>query len=43
MNIFPEFFSLIDNLKILKLLKLLIVSNIQYNVFKIFYEVFKYI
>ena len=43
MNIFPKFFSLIGNLKILKLLKLLIVSNIQHNVFKIGYEIRKYI
>ena len=38
-NVFSKIFSLIGNLKILKLLKLLIVSNIQYNVFKISYEV----
>jgi hypothetical protein len=38
MNAFPKNFQLIGNLKILKLLKL-VVSNIQYNVFKICYVV----
>ena len=40
---FQNFFLLIGNLKILELLKLLVVSNIQCNVFKIRYEGSKYI
>jgi hypothetical protein len=36
-------FPLIVNLKVSKLLKLLIVSNIQCNVFKICYEDYSYI
>jgi len=43
MNVFPIFFSFIGNpkiLKLLKLLKFLIVSNVQYNVFKIFHRAF---
>jgi hypothetical protein len=42
MNVFPTF-PLTGNLKVLKLLKLLVVSNIQCNVFKIRYEGSKYI
>ena len=35
---FSKFFSLIGNLKILELLKLLVISNIRYNVFRLLKE-----